>query len=202
MDYTQDTNAVSFPFRNHTALLLCAALPYLQPSCRYLVELACKFLELSETLRAFQDASANGTSPFSILHGKQEKDSGFFGLINLFVLDLEGLLKSLSCLCNGSEKETVGMFLNLIRARQFYDTYGELLNSGLLSGLDVGSLFSGNLFFSDNSANVASSSPEGTFKPPHGIPPEAPNFSGLMSMLNDEQKETLSLLKDLFSEDS
>lgn len=176
MNYPPEHSEVVAPvlFRNHTALLLCTALPYLQPQFRHPVELALKFLEFSETLKLYQEFHMHPGAP----PPKQPTEAGLFGLIHTFVFDLEGLLTGLSKVCTGDEKEIVEMFLNLIRAKSFYDTYGDLLQSQFtdLSSLgNLGSLFSG---FSD----------EPTTTPPSG-------------MLNNEQQETLDLLKSLFADE-
>lgn len=181
MDYTTESgeSMTPFSFRNHTALLLCHALPYLQPAYRHPIELTMKFLEFSETLRLFQEFhSADGNLLHSFLRSSGQKsntDTGLFGMLNTFVLDFEGLLRSLSSVCTGSEKEIVGMFLNLIRAKSFYDTYGDFLKSAFTSDL-----------FSSGAGSAAS-----------------PDVSGILgglasAPLNEEQMDTLSLLKSLF----
>jgi len=176
MSYPPEHPEVVAPvhFRNHTALLLCTALPYLQPQYRHPVELALKFLEFTETLRLYQEFHMHPGAPSP----KQPPEAGLFGLINTFVFDLEGLLTGLSKVCTGDEREIVGMFLNLIRAKNFYDTYGDLLQSQFS---DLGSLNNlGNLF--------SGFSAEQTATPPSGI-------------LNNEQQETLDLLKSLFADE-
>lgn len=167
----QEHSCVPIPFRNHTALLLSVALPYLHPAYRHPVELALKFLEFSETMRLFREFHLQGNSaPFSPGHSPQNNDTGFFGLINTYITDLEGLLTSLSSVCTGDEKEVLGMFLNLIRAKNFYHTYGDL--------------------FSAMQGSLGEPSNTTLREEP------APNLS---SMLNPEQNETLELLKSLFS---
>lgn len=176
------TNSFSIPFRSHTALLLSAALPYLQPSYRHPVELALKFLEFSETMKLYREFHPTEGSFFrSQNHPSPEdgKDSGFFGLLNTVVTDLEGLLNSLATVCTGGEREIIGMFLNMIRVKNFYETYGDLMNMQLFS------------------------SPEPSPEPSPDFCSEAssPFPSDLSSMLSDDQKETLNLLKNLFSAD-
>ena len=175
------------PFRSHTALLLSAALPYLQPGFRHPVELALKFLEFSETMKLYREFHTLGGSPFSFFHSKNtpdHKDSGLFGLLNNVVLDLEGLLNSLSCVCTGGEREIIGMFLNMIRVKNFYETYGDLMNlSSLMSGVEP---------------QCQQTAPK-TEAEPHTDPGGFPFSPDLTSMLSADQKETLDLLKSLFS---
>lgn len=163
----------SLPFRNHTAHLLATALPFLQPEYRHPVELITKFLEFSETIKLYQEFHTKSGNPFSGLFqelSQHGKEGGLFGLINTFIMDLEGLLQCLSQVCTGDEREIIHMFLNIIRAKNFYETYGDLLHMGSL--------------FSDET-------------PSSGFP-----FSGdPSSMLNNEQQDTLNLLKNLFSND-
>lgn len=181
----QDFSSTPIPFRNHTALLLGVALPYLQPSFRHPVELALKFLEFTETLRLFQEFHMqNSFSSFSQQTATPADNSGFFGFIGRYITDLEGLLVSLSRICTGDEKELIGMFLNLIRARNFYDMYGDLLKSQFADAGGLANLFSG--FGSPSDAPLPSSPPVG---------------GDLSSMLNNDQKETLELLKSLFSDE-
>lgn len=187
----QINNSALLPFRNHTALLLCTALPYLQPAYRHPVELALKFLEFSETLKLYQEFHMQRSPLFSgntPVH-RPGGDSGLFGLINTFVFDLEGLLNSLSKVCTGDEKELVGMFLNLIRAKNFYDTYGDLLKSQFTDMDGLGNLFSGFNMTPQNSSTQNSDGQKAPFSP------------DLSSMLNSEQQETLELLKSLFSDE-
>ena len=190
-DNAQCTTAL--PFRNHTALLLATALPFLQPAYRHPVELLTKFLEFSETIKLYREFHIKNDNPLSGLFkdiSSAKKEGGVFGLINTFILDIEGLLCSLSSVCTGDEKEIIQMFLNIIRAKNFYDTYGDLMN--------LGSLFSQDTPFSQQEEapespickNEQNESPISS-----GFP-----FSGdLTGMLSSEQQETLNLLKNLFS---
>ena len=187
-------NSTTLPFRSHTALLLATALPFLQPAYRHPVELITKFLEFSETIKLYQEFHSGNGNPFSGLFKElsaSQKEGGVFGLINTFILDLEGLLCCLSSVCTGSEKEIISMFLNIIRAKNFYETYGDLLN--------LGSLFSQDSPFAEPKETPQSAAE--TAEPPS---PSTSNtgfpFSGdLSSMLSGEQQETLDLLKNLFS---
>lgn len=208
------------PFRSHTALLLATALPFLQPSCRHPVELITKFLEFSETIKLYQEFHGKNGNPFSGIFREatnHNREEGLFGLINTFVVDIEGLLQSLSCVCTGGEKEIISMFLNLIRAKNFYETYGDLLNmSGLFSSEESGSPFSlgnlANLFGGTSfSSGEQPGNPQNAKPYAQETPQEAtscttpasgsPIPEGLTSMLSDDQKETLNLLKSLFAED-
>ena len=222
-------NEPPVPFRSHTALLLSTALPFLQPAYRHPVELAMKFLEFSETLRLYQEFHLNyrAIPP----EPPPRPESGFFGFLNTFILDLEGLLQSLSKVCIGDEKEIIGMFLNLIRAKKFYETYGDLLNS-LMQGGGLDNLFGGaggdllsslsllnpDLFSAlhgsgdkadrseqtapadvkhkQDTDKTAESNENGNSSSPSSY------IDSLTSLLNDEQKETLELLKTLFSSDT
>lgn len=184
----------SLPFRSHTALLLATALPFLQAPYRHPVELITKFLEFSETIKLYQEFHSGTGNPFSGLFkelSSSSKEGGVFGLINTFIQDLEGLLCSLSSVCTGNEKEIINMFLNIIRAKNFYETYGDLLN--------LGSLFSqGSPFTQPEDIPPANAEPADS--PAPAPAPSAFPFPGdLSSMLNSEQQETLNLLKTLFS---
>ena len=184
-------NDLPLPFRNHTAHLLATALPFLQPAYRHPIELIAKFLEFSETIRLYQEFHAKSQNPFSGLlqdSFRAGKESGLLGMINTFILDIEGLLSSLSKICTGDEKEVIGMFLNLIRAKNFYENYGDILKA----------------FMSSPPPDPAGPSPS-----PDSAPPSSGGFSmpdmaslltggNLTSMLNEEQTETLNLLKSLF----
>lgn len=124
-------DSTSIPFRSHTALLLAAALPYLQTAYRHPAELALKFLELSETMKFYREFHLQNTDPQSPLHkntNSQSGEAGIFELISRFILDPEGLLNNLSTVCSGKEKEIVSMLLNLIRAKNFYENYGDMLS--------------------------------------------------------------------------
>lgn len=204
------------PFRSHTALLLSTALPFLQPVYRHPVELITKFLEFSETIKLYQEFHSKSGNPFAGLFQdvtQSGKKGDLFGLINTFIIDIEGLLQSLSQVCTGDEKEIISMFLNLIRAKNFYETYGDLLNMGSLfsSGGGADSFFSGGTspfagqntdesFCSEANDTPGTEGPcvtDGAAPAPSGFP-----FSGdLSSMLSDDQKETLNLLKSLFAQD-
>lgn len=197
----------SLPFRSHTAHLLATALPFLQPAYRHPVELITKFLEFSETIKLYQEFHSKGGAPFAELFQgttKSGRENGLFGLVNTFIVDVEGLLQSLSCVCTGGEKEIIGMFLSLIRAKNFYETYGDLLKMGNLfpSGDDGTSFYSGENQASDTSFPTQHDAecpfpPDNESTAPSGFP-----FPGdLTSMLSDDQKETLDLLKSLFAED-
>ena len=181
----------SLPFRSHTALLLATALPFLQPSYRHPVELVTKFLEFSETIKLYQEFHSGSGNPFSGLSkelSSSPNEGGLFGLINTFIQDLEGLLCSLSSVCTGNEKEIITMFLNIIRAKNFYETYGDLLN--------LGSLFSQEtpLTQPEDTPPVQTETAESSMS----VSPAFP-FGDLSSMLSSEQQETLTLLKNLFS---
>lgn len=211
-------------FRSHTALLLSTALPFLQPAFRHPVELAMKFLEFSETLKLYQEFHLKtGISPTESL---PKPEPGILGLLNTFILDIEGLLQSLSQVCTGDEKEIIGMFLNLIRAKRFYETYGDLLN-GLMQGGGLDGMFGGgggsdllsslsllnpDLFSAQAAGNdnIKPDEPASSAKPTNEASNQPANDSSfsssyidsLTSLLNDEQKETLELLKTLFTSDT
>ncbi len=170
----QDVSSAPIPFRNHTALLLCAALPYLHPAYRHPLELALKFLEFTETLRLFQEFHGpGGSAPFFQRNSPSVESTGVFGLINRYITDLEGLLRSLSSVCTGDEKELINTFLNLVHVKNFYDTYGDLLNSQFTDTSGLASLLSG----------VGNA----------GAP--------FAEQQTSAQKETLELLKSLFSDE-
>lgn len=182
----------SIPFRSHTALLLSAALPFLQPAYRHPVELALKFLEFTETMKLYREFHLQDTEGSGSLHQNADQsstESGLFGLINHVVLDLEGLLNSLSNVCTGGEKEIIGMFLNLIRAKNFYENYGDIMKMLLTSAAPQ-----------DTPESQETSNPANTPSGGFSMPDMASLFAGgdLTSMLNEEQSETLNLLKSLF----
>lgn len=226
MPLTPDSppDSLPLPFRSHTAHLLATALPFIQPSCRHTVELMTKFLEFSETLKLFQEFHLqNGSFFSSTFHDAAQagRENGIFGMINYFITDLEGLLGCLTQVCTGNEREIVSMFLNIIRAKNFYDTYGDLLKmGGLFSqnpdssgsfGKDgLSSLFS--QFFQGETGSGSAAGPDIFSGNP--APREEQTAAGtdtessstafstagsLTSLLNDEQKETLDLLKSLFN---
>lgn len=184
------------PFRSHTALLLSTALPFLQPACRHPVELAMKFLEFSETLRFYQEFHLKPSGNSFPFPEPAKREPGVFGLIDTFVLDLEGLLNGLSKVCTGDEKEIVGMFLNLIRAKKFYENYKDLLSPELLS-----TFFGGNGFPSDVAGETAHTGAPVT-APADSFSSSNAYMQSLTSLLNDEQRETLDLLKTLFTSDT
>ena len=177
---------LSLPFRNHTALLLATALPFLQPAYRHPIELVTKFLEFSETIKLYQEFHTKDGNPFSTFFhdvSRIGKEEGIFGVINTFITDVEGLLCNLAKVSTGDEKEIIGMFLNFIRAKNFYETYGDLMN--------LGSMFSQEASPSPSSESFDSSPQQD----------ESPFPGDLSSMLNEEQQNTLNLLKSLFSAD-
>ena len=185
MEQTKEpgVSSMPIPFRNHTALLLSAALPFLAPSFRHSVELALKFLEFTETLRLFREFHSLNKPDFPTGNYPYSDTTGVFPMLDLYITDLEGLLTSLSSVCTGGEKELIDMFLNLIRARKFYETYGDLLKSQFADSGGLSKLFSGLGGF-------------GGFDSFNSGP------ANLSSMLNEEQKETLELLKSLVSDES
>ena len=75
------------------------------------------------------------------------------------------------------------MFLNIIRAKNFYDTYGDLMN--------LGSLFS-------QDSSVPPTTDSSDFSAGQA---DSPISGDLTSILNEEQQNTLNLLKSLFSAD-
>ncbi len=186
-----EPNTSVLPFRSHTALLLATALPFLQPALRHPVELITKVLELSETMKLYQEFHSPSSSLLSgqFWEGAHNKaESGLFGLINRFISDPEGLLSGLSCVCTGNEKETINLLLNLLHAKNFYENYGDLLKTFM-------------------SPDDSPGKPETPAPPPAGTT-SADNFSmpdiasmmaggDLTSMLNKEQNDTLNLLKNL-----
>ena len=203
----QNIDSSPIPFRNHTALLLSAALPYLQPTYRHPVELAMKFLEFTETLKLYQEfhmkkghlfSCPQDTPPFN-------KEAGLFGLINTFILDIEGLLNKLSSVCTGDEKEMIDMFLNIVRVKNFYETYSDLLKMPMMFSPDANRSPMKNAPSETNKEETDTNFSEEDCTQEQNLNP-LPNIpffpSDLTSMLNEEQKETLDLLKSLFSEES
>ena len=162
-------------FRSHTALLLAAALPYLQPAYRQPVELAMKFLEFSETIQFCRQNNIPKAEAIHALHNSMPADSVFSGIMELiyrFVKDPEGLLTNLSPICTEKEKNIVGMLLNLLQAKNFYENYGDMFSSFMSAG------------FPTEAPPKEATAPEG----------------GLTSMMNEEQLDTLNLLKSLLGE--
>ena len=150
-------------FRSHTALLLAAALPYLQPEYRQPVEVAVKFMEFSETIQFCRQNHLPKADALHALHNTMPSDSMFSGIMELihrFIQDPEGLLNSLSPICNEKEKNIVGLLLNLLQAKNFYENYGDIFHSFMSAG-----------------------------SPKEEASPE--------SMMNEEQLDTLNLLKSL-----
>lgn len=179
-------DSTSIQFRSHTALLLAAALPFLQPAYRQPVELAMKFLELSETMKLYREFQSPENGPVHPLHKPQPLSPGVSGIMELvyrFVQDPEGLLHNLSPVCTGKEKEIVGMLLNLMQAKSFYETYGDMLKT----------------FMSSESVPPTEPQSDTDFS----MPDIASMMAGsdFSSMLNSEQAETLNLLKNLLNAD-
>lgn len=169
-------DSTSVQFRSHTALLLAAALPYLQPAYRHPVELAMKFMEFSETIQYCNQNHLPKTEALHALHSAMPTDSMFSGIMDLvyrFVRDPEGLLTTLSPICTDKEKSIVGLLLNLFQAKNFYENYGDMFSTFMSAGFPK-----------------EEPSPE----------PMTP-ADGLTSMMSEEQLDTLNLLKSLLSED-
>ena len=175
-------DSTSIQFRSHTALLLAAALPFLQPAYRQPAELAMKFLEFSETIKLFREIPALESGSVPPLPKSQPLSPGLDGIMELvhrFILDPEGLLHNLAPVCTGKEKDLVGMLLNLFQAKNFYDNYGDLFST----------------FMSQENVPPTPSD--------HNTGFSMPDISAMMSegnlssMLNAEQTETLNLLKKL-----
>ncbi len=214
----------SIPFRSHTALLLAAALPYLQPSYRHSAELVLKFLELSETLKFYRefpwmDEAISGSTSHNL-----EKESGILGLIQRLIQDPEGLLTRLTGVCTGKELEIVSMLLNLLRAKSFYDTYGDTLQTFLSSAMPDD--FSNSQPFKEAPPSENSQTAGATHDFKHASndgnaqvyektqdSPAAKNLSmsdaaavlngsNVAAMLNNEQKETLEFLKNLLESEA
>lgn len=186
-----EQNVSSLPFRNHTAQLLATALPYLQPSYRHPVELITKFLEFSETIQLYQEFHGTNQKPVLALlqdSFRTGKEAGLLGLINTFVLDVEGLLSGLSRVCTGKEQEIITMLLNLFRAKSFYENYGDILNTFMSS------------VPSQETPDAPPPSPQASEAPSgFSMPDMASLFAGgdLTSMMTEEQADTLNLLKNL-----
>lgn len=192
-----EPNQAPISFRNHTALLLSAALPYLQPNLRHPIELIFKLLEFTETLRLFQEFSSSGAGAF-LPPPIRDKGAGFLGILNSFVADPEGLLGSLSRVSTGDGKELISMFLNLIRAKKMYEDYGDVFRSLMTPAAPESTEPRENTKPQENAApqeNVTPSVPS-----PSGSLPDIGSLHTLASMLNPEQLETLELLKSLFSD--
>lgn len=174
----------SIPFRSHTALLLAAALPHLQPAFRQQAELVLKFLELSETLKFYRKFSLKDEAICGNTSCDTAKDTGISGLIRHFVQDPEALLTKLSVVCTGKESEIVSMLLQFLHAKSFYDTYGDTLQMFLSSGMPSG--FTETQTAEETPENVSMQDAASVL-----------NSGNLAAMLNKEQKETLELLKNL-----
>lgn len=162
-------------FRSHTALLLAAAIPYLQPAYRQPVELAMKFMEFSETIQFCRQNHLPKTEALHALHNTMPTDSMFSGIMELiyrFVQDPEGLLNNLSPICTDKEKNIVALLLNLLQAKNLYENYGDIFSSFMSAG------------FPKEDSPQASPTPEG----------------GPASMMNEEQLDTLNLLKSLLGD--
>ena len=169
-------DSTSVQFRSHTALLLAAALPYLQPAYRHPVELAMKFMEFSETIQYCSQNHLPKTEALHALHNAMPTDSMFSGIMELiyrFVRDPEGLLTTLSPICTDKEKNIVGLLLNLFQAKNFYENYGDMFSTFMSAG------------FPKEEPSPEPMAPEG----------------GLTSMMNEDQLDTLNLLKSLLSEE-
>lgn len=170
-------DSTSIQFRSHTALLLAAALPYLQPAYRQPAELALKFLEFTETMKLYHELPPVAVASQDPPHrdtSTPSGENGLFDMISRFIIDPEGLLNSLSMVCTGKEKEVIGLLLNLLQAKNFYENYGDALSSFLSA---------------DGFSNPFSSHP-----PPTS---DVKNTNDFASMLSKDQTDTLNLLKSL-----
>lgn len=178
-------STLSLPFHSHTALLLAAALPYLQPSYQYLAELAMKLLELSETVKRYREFPIPPDTPTS---PKGKEETGIFSFLSRFIRDPEGLLRSLSPVCTGKEKEFVNLLLNLIQAKNIYENYGDILSTFMSA---------------DGFSNPFASQPPSTQEPPASEDFSMPDMASVLaggdisSMLSKDQNDTLNLLKTL-----
>ena len=176
-------DSTSIQFRSHTALLLAAALPFLQPAYRQPAELAMKFLEFSETMKVYRNIQTTDSGSARPPHSSAPPTPGLSGIMELvcrYIQDPEGLLHNLSPVCTGKEKNIVNMLLNLMQAKSMYETYGDLFQEFMSAG---------------TTAPPEPSGDTGDFS----MPDIASVMSGgdLSSMLSDEQNETLNLLKNL-----
>lgn len=178
-------DSTSIKFRSHTALLLAVALPYLQPAYQHPVELATKFLELSETMKCYPQIPADS------LHRKTSfpAESGIFAIVSRFIQDPEGLLRCLLEVCTGKEKEIVSLLLNLMQAKNFYENYGDILNTFMSADDFV------NPFTSSPSQTPEKTSEDFSTADPASVLAGA----DLSSMLSKEQNDTLTLLKNLLN---
>lgn len=184
-------DSTSIQFRSHTALLLAAALPYLQPIYQRPVELALKFLELSETMKAYPKIPFADYIPQGSLHKSSllsPEDSGIFALISRFIQDPEGLLHNLSNVCTGKEQEIIRMLLNLMQVKNMYENYGDIFSSFLSPDS-----------FPDFSGFQTPPVPDTPSQKECSTPDMASVLSGgdFSSMLSKEQSDTLNLLKNL-----
>lgn len=196
--------STSIPFRSHAALLLAAALPHLTPALTHQAELALKTLELLETLKFYRDVPWSDEAISGSSHNL-EKESGIFGLFKRFIQDPEGLLQKLSGICTGKELDLVRMLLNILRAKSFYDTYGDALQMFLSSAMPED--------FMQTSTQEKTPDPENPQNPeehPHtsanAFMPDAAvsalSGGNFASMLSSEQKETLDFLKSLLENET
>jgi len=178
-------DSTSIQFRSHTALLLAAAIPYLQPAYRLPTELAMKLMEFMETIKLYRELPE---SPLHNASGSPVGESGILAIISRFIQDLEGLLQNLSGVCSGKEKEVVTLLLNFLQAKSFYENYGDILGSFMSADL------SANPFASETPPTTDNIVPES-----FSVPDMASVLAGgdLSSMLSQEQTDTLNLLKNL-----
>lgn len=192
-----EPNQAPISFRNHTALLLSAALPYLQPNLRHPIELIFKLLEFTETFRLFQEFSSSGAGSF-LPPPVRDKEAGFLGILNSFVADPEGLLGSLSRVSTGDGKELISLFLNLIRAKKMYEDYGDVFRSLMTPAAPENPESQENPEPQENTRQPENAT--APLQPPPVSMPDIGSLHTLASMLNPEQLETLDLLKSLFSD--
>lgn len=173
------------PFHSHTALLISTALPFLQPSYRQPAELIMKFLELSETMKYYREFTTPQITPMKPPSGEE---SGISAIISHFIQDPEGLLRSLSTVCTGKEKEIINLLLNLTQAKKFYETYGDILSTMMSPD-----------GFSNPFASPPSPTTDETAPEDFSMADMASVLAGgdLSSLLNKEQTDTLNLLKNL-----
>lgn len=91
---------------SHVLEILKAAFPYLDGDMQHSAEIVVKTGELMEAVHRYRNRNT-----LTAYHFKKN------------VVDIEGLLTSIRSVCYDQEREFVDMILNIIRAKNIYDTY-------------------------------------------------------------------------------
>lgn len=185
-------NDSEYPFRCETALLLYSVLPYITPCYRHLLELIMKFLDFYETYKLYRLIQAE-------IKEFNENEAAPASLIERYVTDVEGLISALAKHSGKNLREITDMIKTLSNAKKLYDLYGvcsDLCEPSCSTQCEKDTQTDHDA--PDDCDCPSEDSPQPDSEPCTTTRQHAPNITSLLGdMLNDEQKETLNLLKTL-----